>query len=71
LKLIPRLIDGIAKVAQCNARESAISELKLGYVSFSAGAVMAGCNPWLVDCGPASAAERSLWESMRTFYKDK
>jgi hypothetical protein len=54
-RVIPRIVDGYAKVADCNGAESRPLEPgELGRVAFSAGAATPGCNPCVDDCTTSS-----------------
>jgi hypothetical protein len=50
--IIPRPVDNVAKVADCQAAESeAIPTISLGWAAFSAAGNVPGCNPCVGPCG--------------------
>ena len=64
LKLIPRPVDGAAKVADCGSMEIPLQPPDLGWASFSAGATVPGCNPCVMPCGMVPV-EQSTWSSIK------
>ena len=57
LQIVPRPVDGLAKIADCNSFEVVVPPASLGRASFSAGATIPGCNPCDGPCtilGPSS-----------------
>lgn len=69
LEIVPRAVDGWAKVADCNSSETIVagpgapirSRSYLGYAEFSDGAVTAGHNP----CGLAKVVVPSTWTGVK------
>jgi hypothetical protein len=69
LEIVPRSVDGWAKVADCNSGETLIAgpgapirtRPYLGWVEFSDGAVTAGHNP----CGLAKVVVPSSWSGVK------
>jgi hypothetical protein len=51
LALTPRPVDGWAKTANCSSAETVLGPSDLGYVAFSSGAQVPGCNPYNGPCG--------------------
>lgn len=64
LRLIPRLVDGLAMVSDCSAQTTQIPSDGLGTARFSPGALIAGYNP----CGREAsvAVERATWSRIKT-----
>lgn len=63
-----RPADGKAKVADCSAAEFELLPTDLGYVAFSTGQSVAGCNPCLQSCPPV-AVQTTTWSGVKTLYK--
>ena len=66
LSLIPRPVDGHAKVANCGSAEFAVPSERLGFVDFSASGAEPGCNPLLGDCVDQVAVESRTWSGVKT-----
>ncbi|HEX7878801.1 MAG TPA: hypothetical protein VF720_05295, partial [Candidatus Eisenbacteria bacterium] len=52
LRLTPRPIDGLAKLANCLSIETILEPTDLGIVAFGSGSEHSGCNACLESCGP-------------------
>jgi hypothetical protein len=69
LRLIPRPIDNLAKLAHCNASEILISPGDLGVASFSSGARIRGCNPAVVGNCEAISVRTTTWSGIKTIFR--
>jgi hypothetical protein len=70
LQLVPRPVDGLAKLANCSAVEIPLSAGDLGYASFSQGARLKGCNPGLVsDCLVQVPVLTTTWGGLKALYR--
>lgn len=65
LKIIPRPVDGAAKVADCGSLEIPLNPGDLGFAAFSAGQSVAGCNPCVQRCDMV-AVQGSTWSKIKT-----
>ncbi|TPW09650.1 MAG: Fibronectin type III domain-containing protein [bacterium] len=54
LEIVPRPVDGVAKLADCNSVEFTLPTSALGKAAFSAGGATPGCNPCDGPCAPPS-----------------
>ena len=52
LQLIPRPVDGFAKVTRCTTEETILGSTELGMASFSPASFVPGCNPCDGPCPP-------------------
>ncbi|HEX7879850.1 MAG TPA: hypothetical protein VF720_10595 [Candidatus Eisenbacteria bacterium] len=52
MRVIPRPVDGLAAVAQCNSNVTNLPVASLGSAVFSPGGSVAGCNPCNGPCSP-------------------
>jgi hypothetical protein len=69
LRIIKRPADNAAKVADCSSAEAPpLTENALGFLAFSAGEAVAGCNPCLVDCAPVPV-QKTTWSGIKTLLK--
>jgi len=67
-RLIPRPVDGAAKVARCSGREVLLTDSDLGAAAFSAGGTVSGCNPCFTDCADATPVQRTTWSGVKTLF---
>lgn len=68
LKLIPRPLDGLANVADCQSAVQNIVGTDLGSISFSPNAATQGCNPCLGSCGQPTPTKASGWSEIKLLY---
>jgi len=66
-RLTRRPSDNRAVVASCQAVEARVQDGALGYVAFSPGGTMPGCNPCLASCGGAPAPQEA-WSGAKTLH---
>gem|GEM_PF-1543336 len=64
LKIIPRPIDGVARVANCGATQNLVLDEYLGTARFSFGGAIAGYNP--CDASQSVGVERTTWSRIKT-----
>jgi hypothetical protein len=62
LKIIPRPVDGVAKIANCVAAESIVPPHRLGTAAFSQGGNVYGFNP----CGLFTPVRPTTWSGIKT-----
>lgn len=70
LILTERPVDGLAKVARCTAEEFNVVPGNLGFASFSAGAVTAGCTPCYTPCAQPVPIQVTTWSGIKTLFAD-
>jgi hypothetical protein len=71
LRVIPRPVDGKAKVADCSqpASESkALNQTALGWVQFSTTGTAPGCNPCLTRCFNIVPVKATTWGNLKTMF---
>lgn len=71
VSLIPRPVDGLAKVADCNSAEYVLEPAELGFAKFSVAGTDVGCNPCRQsdECAIVPT-ERATWSSIKGLYKN-
>ena len=72
LKVIPRPADEIAQVATCDPIvEHTLTPNDLGYVAFSPGAVVPGCNPCVRNCDEAAPVpvRPTTWSAIKSLLR--
>lgn len=70
LKITPRPVDDAAKVAYCaTSGEHALVPADLGFVSFSPGAQVLGCNPVLTGCAEIVAVRPMTWSAIKAIIR--
>lgn len=65
LRLIPRPLDGLAKVANCAGAETEVPEEKLGWLNFSGSGNAPGCNPCLSGCSGPVPVRLTTWGGIK------
>jgi hypothetical protein len=69
LRIVNRQADNQAKVADCSSAEAPpLTEGALGFLAFSSGESVAGCNPCLIDCAPVPV-QATTWSGIKTLLK--
>jgi hypothetical protein len=64
--VLPRQVDGAAKVADCGAAETPpIPMRSLGFATFSAGGTTPGCNPCEEICFLIDPVFPTTWSSIK------
>jgi hypothetical protein len=65
--VIPRPVSGLAKVADCSAREDAISNYVPSHLGYAGWGGNAGYNP----CGAPTPVENSTWGAVKSLYNNR
>lgn len=68
LQLIPRPVDGFAKVANCLGAEAVVPEARLGFATFSAGGLVPGCNPCDGPCRSPVPVQMTTWGGIKSAF---
>lgn len=65
MQLIPRPVDGKARVADCNAFPYELTTADLGSVRFTPQGQAAGCNPCVQSCAMPAPVARATWSQIK------